>query len=198
MSGGEIIAATTNNVGTPFSASDLEASVASFLKAWGEPGYHPPVFAAAGERYLSLADLFYLLASSLAHRDRTGSPPSPVILRNIYGPLDVTLQAGTAGGKVTIKGILAASRGIADAWSPQGAIFVPGWVDVEGQHLNSAQFLRLMSKAFLSGTSDGSLDVHFPRRCAQKSAKDFRLRFAQPRWVRAWTVKPAPLKLTPE
>ena len=27
-------------------------------------------------------------------------------------------------------------------WPPGGAIFVPGWVNVEGQHLYAAQFLR--------------------------------------------------------
>ena len=62
-----------------------------------------------------------------------------VTLRNVYGPLEVTVHNGWHKGfgeKCTLG--QPGDRG----WPPGGAIFVPGWVDVEGQHLYAAQFLR--------------------------------------------------------
>ena len=194
VSAGQIAAATSNSVGTAFSAGDLKTAVNAFLKAWGDPGYHPPIFAVAGERYLSLADLFYLLASSLAHQDRTGTAPPSVTLRHIYGPLEVTLHTGPDGKKITAKSILTSSRAIAEGWAPEGAIFVPGWVDAGGLHLNAAQFLRLMAKAYLPGKPEGSLDVHVAQ-MRSETGEQLPTTFHATEMGPAWTIKPAPLKL---
>jgi hypothetical protein len=136
-----------------------------------------------------------LLASSLAQQDRTGASPPSVSLRNIYGPLEVTLHTGPDGTKVTAKGVLAASRAVVEGWAPSGAIFVPGWVDVEGQHLNAAQFLRLMSKAYLN--SGPSLDVHVAQ-MRSEVGEGLPTTFRATEMGPTWTVKPAPLKFVKE
>lgn len=79
----------------------------------------------------------------------------------------------------------------------EGAIFVPGWVDAGGLHLNAAQFLRLMPKAYVSGKSEGSLDVHVAQ-MRSEVGEQLPTTFQATEMGPAWTVKPAPLKLRRE
>jgi hypothetical protein len=64
----------------------------------------------------------------------------------------------------------------------------------KGQHLNAAQFLRLMSKAFLAGNPGGSLDVHVAQ-MRSEVGEGMPTTFKATEMGPTWTVKPAPLKL---
>jgi hypothetical protein len=183
--------------GFDVSHDELRAAVSHMLAEWrSDP--HPPDYARSGSRYFSLADMFQMLATSLAERHRAGTFPPSVRLNAVYGPLEMLEDYGSPVGEVAVVSLARECARIAadlndGAWRPVPRNAVPASVTVDGIRLNAAQFLRHMAQAFLNPSS-ASLKVEMS---SMFSSAGFL--FPRTRPVRdegaVWTLKPAPLTL---
>jgi len=79
----------TSEVGTEFSQGELEILARNLRADLDELVSRPPSFARAGDRFLSLAEAFEVLAASLAENDRAGDRGPSVRVTLIYGPVTI-------------------------------------------------------------------------------------------------------------
>jgi hypothetical protein len=193
----ELRGMTQTSVGTTVPAATLAAAARDLLDRWTRLGANPPEYAQAGSEYFSLADMFQMLATALARFDSSGAIPESVRLSPVYGPLEMTEEAGPREGSFTIAALASVAADLAPRlndreWRPVPVNVVPSWVTVEAVRMNAAQFLRLMAEAYVQPTSDARLALRnsymfsaiaeaFPksRRRAEVGA--------------VWTLKPATL-----
>jgi hypothetical protein len=197
VSNGDLTAGVRAGYGKPVPIDRLQSASQDLLNRWGTNNL-PPEFAMDAEQYYSLADLFALLAGALGTAKRAGSMPAAVELQFMCGPEPYELEQGPAGGKVSRAALLAA----AEDWTVRsrakpGTTYppnrIPAWSTIEGQRLNSAQFLLLLATAFLKPEIDP-----LPVRTSQMASM---LTGSYPSSVplsdlgTLWTVKPVKLSL---
>ena len=149
-------------VGSEFTAGDLTALAGDLKARFVETLTFPPNFAKVGDRYLTLADSFELLATALADASH-GNPPEKVKLTGVYGPLVMPGGMGPVG-QVTVRDVMAAAAELAprlrdDSWKPVPANAVPWKVTLGKWELNPTQFLRLMAEAYLDPQPGKTLEI---------------------------------------
>ncbi|MCX6631476.1 MAG: hypothetical protein NTW28_28010 [Candidatus Solibacter sp.] len=186
------------SVGSDVPRETLAKAVASLLAEWKITGNHPPSFGLADGEYFSLADMFQMLATSLAELDRKGSLPASVRLNPVYGPVDFDQDQGPSQGAVTVVSIARACAQLVQplnntAWKPFPDNFVPSRVVVDGTDLNAAQFLYLMAEAFSAPSPQNKLNV---RTCQMSHgpALVFPVTRKLSEIGAMWTIKPARLR----
>lgn len=189
----------TNPAGTEVPAADIAEAARGMIREFSQ-GVYPPSWARSGDRFFSLAEMFQLLARSLAAEAETGKKPSAIQLNAAYGPLDLIGDVAPASPTpVDLKAVQGAARLLApaladDSWRPVPANAVPAYVTVAGQKVNAAQFLRLMAEAYLSPAADARLPIASHQLFTSAT-------FLHPKQVlpqdqgNSWTLKPAPLNL---
>lgn len=167
------------------------------LGRWKEIGNHPPPYAAADGEYFSLADMFQMLAGSLARLHRGGSVPESIRLVTVYGPLEMPDDQGPSEGTVKIADLARTCSELSDrlnsqAWTPVPENAIPGRITVGGIQLNAAQFLRLMAEA-IESPAEGELKV---RTCQMFSSAGQIFPTTRPRsdMGSVWTLKPVRLR----
>jgi hypothetical protein len=199
VSNAELKKMTEPSTGYSIPVDALRKDVKVVLDNWGNNTY-PPTFVKVAGHYLSLADLFQVLADTLAAQDRTGKLPETVQVVSVYGPLYTITGHGPNVGEVSVAavahfctGLSATLHDTSAGTTPKNTI--PNEVSVEGNNMNSAQFLRLMAKALVAASPESKLDVRmtymFPGQ-AQLMPKTRRMG----EMGAMWTVKPAPLTTT--
>ncbi len=186
----------------PVSKAGLLTAVQGMLRKWDEYRNYVPEYASDGTQYFSPADMFYLLAHSLADLRRTGSLPESVTAKHVYGPLEAPSSQGPSQGSIETSAILQAAEGVsrtmtAKEWKPLPDNHIPGWISAGALRVNSAQFLRLMAYAFESAALSKSTASFELATCEMPSPVG--LVFPTTRLGEdmgaTWTLKPAPLKL---
>jgi len=175
----------------------LRTALEDALRTWGS-GPTPPKYLYADGHYLSLADMFQVMTGSLAEFHHTGKLPTTVRLLRVYGPTDITNTRGPGAGEVSVASVARVCAGLNDAlhdesWSPLPKNAVPSHVTVDGIELNSAQFLRLMAEALVSGNAESKLKVKMTDMFWGRDATYYRSRSLRDESV-AWTFKPAILQ----
>ncbi len=140
---------------------ECEATLAEFMKTWGNDTFAPPLFRVDG-RYLSRAEMFQVMADALAEFHRTGKLPDSVKVIQIYGPVRVLTGHGPNIGEVSVEALARICADIAPGLhdrssSPIPKNAIPIGISVEGAMLNPAQFLRLMALAILNPSPDAKL-----------------------------------------
>ncbi|NWG13785.1 MAG: hypothetical protein HXY20_09645 [Acidobacteria bacterium] len=197
--GGELLSMAQTRTDSSVPQAALRAATENLLAQWKETGNQPPNYARAGGDYFSLADMFQMLASSLAEFHRSGAMPPSVRLHHVYGPLDMHSNQGPSSGEVTVRSIARECVGLAaglndETWRPLPSNMIPAWISVDGFRLNAAQFLRLMGEAFLKADAGAGLRV---RTCQMFSGLAFVFPYSrrQAETGATWTLKPALLRL---
>jgi hypothetical protein len=188
-----------SEVGTQLTQSEIETMAKNLQTDFDELFNRMPSFARTGNRFLSLAEAFEVLADSLATKDRTGSLPPSVKVTPIYGPVTIVQDLGPHAVDVTAGAIRHAAAGLAaklrgTEWKPVPDNAVPSRVKVGDLWLTPPQFLRLMVSSYLSPNDDAKLEV------LTTSAKSLAIvNYPTNQFdfdaSNAWTFAPAPLDL---
>jgi hypothetical protein len=183
--------------GYSVSVSKLRSALEETLKTWGTDPV-PPKYLLVDGRYLSMADMFQVMADALAEFQHGGKLPESVRLIPVYGPIPTQRDRGPATGEIAVASVATACTGLAarlhdDTWSPVPKNFIPGRVPVDGINLTAAQFLRLMAEALVSPSGDTKLTVKPTDMFWGLDATYFRTRSIGDEGA-AWTYKPAVLK----
>jgi hypothetical protein len=114
----------------------------------------------------------------------------------VYGPVYTISGHGPNVGELTVAGVAHYCAGLAAALHDTSATpipknTIPNEMSVEGNNMNSAQFLRLMAKALLASGPDAKLNLRmtymYPLQ-AMLMPKTRRMG----EMGAMWTVKPAP------
>jgi hypothetical protein len=196
VSNAELQRMTGPSAGFSVSVEALRGDLKGVLDNWAGNTFPPPYFHVAGH-YLSLADLFLVLTDALAEQDRTGKLPAAVQVVPVYGPNYTVTGHGPNVGEVTATVVAHFCAGLSatlhDASiAPIPKNMIPNEVSVDGNAMNSAQFLRLMAKALEAPSPDTKIEIKmtymFPGQ-AQIEPKTRKMS----ELGAMWTVKPAPL-----
>jgi hypothetical protein len=179
--------------------SALRPAVEQMLKTWGDQARPPKYLAVEDFQFLSLAEMFQVMADALAEESRTGKLPPTVRVAEVHGPLEVVADPTPILGETTVASVLHASAGLDaklhdDAWTPVPNNVIPTRVKVDGLDLNPAQFLHLMAEALVAPSPDTKLKVKAANMFSSQDILGMRTRPARDMGV-AWTYKPAPLAL---
>jgi len=198
ISSGTLAKMSPSNVGQSISVAELQRAVASTLKAWGDNTY-PPDYLVVGNQYLSLADTFQVLCDVLADQSRTGRRPETVRIRQIFGPIDIVDEHGPALGSVTATAVARVAADLAtrlrdESWKDIPANAVPVWVDVEGLHLTSGQFLRLMAESLVAENPSAAIKIKMTYSISG-NGMGYPKQRSPVEQGGTWTFKPAPLNL---
>lgn len=186
---------TEPSTGFRVSVEALRTDLKDIVGQWEGNTYPLPYVHAAGH-YLSLADLFQVLTDALAQLDKTGKLPATVQVIPVYGPVYTISGHGPNVGELTVAGVAHYCAGLAAALHDTSATpipknTIPNEMSVEGNNMNSAQFLRLMAKALLASGPDAKLNLRmtymYPLQ-AMLMPKTRRMG----EMGAMWTVKPAP------
>jgi hypothetical protein len=188
--------------GFTVSGVELTRAVSEFVKRWDELGSDPPPYARAGGRYLSLADVFGLLAGALEGRQRTGAVPREIRVLRVLGPLEIGEDGEQPRQPVAVGAVAKAAAELLprladDAWRPIPSNIVPSRIAIAGVTVSAAQFLRLMADALLAPAPDTMLPV---RPVSAMSSLGMAIPRSRP--LRdcggTWTAKPAVLDVRGE
>ena len=196
VSNAELKRMTEPSTGFSVPVDGLRADLKSILDNWAGNTFPPPYFHVAGH-YLSLADLFQVLTDALAEQDRTGKLPATVQVVPVYGPVYTHTGHGPNTGELTVAAVRHFCAGLSAALhdtsaAPMPKNTIPILVHLEGNEINSAQFLRVMAKALEAPSPDTKIEIKmtymFPGQAqiVPKTRKMSEL-------GAMWTVKPAPL-----
>jgi hypothetical protein len=145
------------------SLAQLKQAATELLTRWGSATV-PPNYVAAEGRYFSLANMFQMLTTTLAHLHRTDTLPDSVRLSPVYGPEEMADEPGPNVGQVSAAAVARVSANLSQRleghdWNTVPANMIPCWTDVEGTRLNAAQVLRLMAQALLAPSPTAKLDI---------------------------------------
>jgi hypothetical protein len=180
------------------SLTQLRTATTELLARWGSDTA-PPNYVAVEGRYFSLANMFQMLTTALAHLHRTDNLPDTVRLSPVYGPAEMTDESGPNVGQVSAATVARVSADLSQRFEDQGWKTVPDnmipcWTDVEGTRLNAAQVLRLMAQALLAPSPAAKLDIKFAQMFSPASEMYPR---SGPRADQGgtWTIRPAVLGL---
>jgi hypothetical protein len=158
----------------------------------------PVPFVRVGDRYLSEAELFAVLALALAERSKTGKLPETVHLGHIYGPVRYSQPTPPARGPVELAAVERFCARIADDlgvtnWTPIPRNAVPSDIGIGGLALSPMQFLHLAIDATLAEPGVKSLEVQPTELFWGPEPVFYRRRPVDEMGV-AWTFKPAPVR----
>ncbi len=202
--GSRFLSATAMQVAAERSLTDLLSldqlrhAARKYVEDSQKFGPNPPAFAAADGYFLSMADLFKMLANMLGAYHRAGSFPPNVPFTGVYGPRGVGGTGGLNTGHCSVKGIISAAADVARnlndmAWKPLPASFIPETVIVEDHEVNAAQFLHLMAKAFLEPDRTEPVGIEMQYMLGAEAVPCPRFGPASEQGY-LWTLKPAPLR----
>ncbi len=189
--------AARTRMGTAISFEMVRIATEGFLQEWTAIGNYPPIAAHAGDEYFSLADMFQMLATSLARYQHDGAWPQSVMLQRVYGPLELTDEVGPVGKAVTVHDVAVAASALVDtlhnqSWKPVPDNAVPTWVTVGEIRVNASQFLRLMAEALISADPGGTLTTRI-NYMFSPAAEVFPKSRRRQDLGALWTLKPAHL-----
>jgi hypothetical protein len=181
-------------VGYDVSVEKLRGSVGDMLAAWGDKAT-PPAFLKVDDRYLSLADLFEVLADSLAQRSRSGKFPVSVRVGRVFGPVLAAAPKPSAEGEVSADSVARTAAKLIDAmhddeWNPRPRNAVPSPIQIDGFTLSPAQFLRLMAEALVAPSPDTMLRIKPTEMFAGRVMRYYTRRLFSDLGA-PWTYKPA-------
>ncbi|MCX6597118.1 MAG: hypothetical protein NTV70_12210 [Acidobacteria bacterium] len=189
------------DMATPASQISVDAfdeAIAEMDRQFTAAPNYPPNFAVARGQYLSLAEVFGLLTSSLAAR-QAGQKPTSLPVKHVYGPLMVTSEMGLNAGEVKVSSILRVASELApalgdDTWKSLPSNVVPSSLTVDGVRLLPSQLLRLMVAAYRESDPNKVLPV---RMCRTRNTvgENYPHNVPLDDVGCVWTFKPAPLKL---
>lgn len=202
-----LIDLTLPYAGEPFGPVEMDRAVAGLLRDWTE---RPPNFTSMGARFLTLAQLFKLLANALTSHAQHGSLPPTFLTDVTYGPVgtwpeivqcaEVAIDAHSvvaAASQITF----GSDRHCGDPGPPSNR--VPLNVTAGGQTMHAAQFLRLMAEtyqALRAGKPPGTLRVR-PSNILppispmwKRAHRAYGETPASYSYLQLWTVKPAQFK----
>lgn len=142
------------STGYDLSVEHLRVATKQLLAAWGNDTNLRDYLLVDGH-YLSMADLFQVMADSLAALNRTGNFPRSVRVIPVYGPIDTPADPGPGSGEVSVASIARLCAQIShrlheNTWNPVPQNAIPSRVSVGALNVNSAQFLRLMAEALVA------------------------------------------------
>jgi hypothetical protein len=145
------------------SLAQLKKATTELLTRWGSDTV-PPNYVAVEGRYFSLANMFQMLTTALAHLHRSDNLPDSVGLSPVYGPVEMTDEPGPNVGQISVATVARVGADVSQRLGDQGwktvpANMIPCWTDVEGTRLNAAQLLRLMAQALLAPSPAAKLDI---------------------------------------
>lgn len=186
------------------SMEGLRATLAEILKAWGnDTAPPPPQYYRVEGHYMSLADMFQVMSDALAEQYMKGKLPQSVRVVKLYGPMEMSGNAGPATGEVTVASLTQMCLGISGHLHnpvpspvPPPKNIIPSRMVIEGNEINAAQFLRLMAEALLAPSQDTKLKIKMTQMLPAPGEIFPRIR---PRTDEGatWTFKPAPLQSGP-
>jgi hypothetical protein len=178
--------------------ASLQQAVNEKLKAWGDHNA-PPANLFVDGHYLSDADMFEVMADTLAQKGRhSGKLPVTVKVARVYGPIRTGPdQQPPVTGEVTVADVEKACAGMLpalhdDSWSALPHNAIPSQVTLNGITINPAQFLRLMAEAFGAPSPETKLRIKPMGMFWGREAIFYRRRSLKDMGT-AWTYKPAPV-----
>ena len=142
---------------------DLRSALEALMKTWGDDPA-PPKYLEVRERFLSLSEMFQVMADALAEMNRTGKLPETVRVAHVYGLASTIRDIDAILGEVTAASVARAAAAIDgplhdDSWKPVPANLIPARIKVNDLNLNAGQFLRLMAEALLASSPETKLQV---------------------------------------
>lgn len=154
------------------------------------------------DHYLSLAEVFQVLADELAEYHRTGKLPESVQAAKVYGPYRLVTGHGPNIGEISAGDLETACAQFApalhdDIVEPSNGIqrnSIRPLLKIDGMDLNPAQMIRLMALALNNPAPETKLPVRMSYMVAEagavvpKTRPLFDIGFV-------WTLKPAPLAI---
>jgi hypothetical protein len=186
--------------GETIPVAELEAAAKPFLKSWSTETYLPN-HVSVGDRYLSLADTFYVLANVLAEQHKSGKRPASVRVAPVFGPLETLEDHGPALGAVTAGAVNRMCTTLAGrlndrAWKAMPANMIPTWLEIEGLRVNGAQFLKLMFESLLAASPNAKIKVQMTNMLSAAGLVYPKMRMPIDQGG-TWTFRPAPLNPAP-
>jgi hypothetical protein len=163
VSNSDLIRMAEPSCETRIPLSRLRKATTEMLARWGSDTV-PPNYVAIEGCYFSLANIFQMLTTALANPNQTGKLPDSVMLSHVYGPEEMTEEAGPNQGQVAAAAVAYVSAVLnqrlqENVWKTVPVNMIPCWTDVGGIRLNAAQLLRLMGEALLARSATAKLDV---------------------------------------
>lgn len=142
--------------GFTVSMARLREADSQYLNQAGDDTFLPPLFQAEGH-YLSLADLFQVSVDALASLKANGKMPEFVKVIKMFGPVELYGGHGPNEGDVSLEAITKVCAEIEPTLRDSSTSvipknMVPSQEIVDGIHVNSAQFIRLMGRAIVDPT----------------------------------------------
>jgi hypothetical protein len=188
-------------VGSDVSATALAEAVRNWTERTAKQVNRAATYAQAGNSFYTAADLFQLLANSLAGMMPGWRKPDTVKLTAVQGPIvlydaeETFPNAKVAAREVARVAAQLAPRLIDQTWKPVPGNAIPARIEIAGKRLIPAQFLALMAEAYLAPSPDTPIPIRyfqpltapgymFPRQNALAEAGH------------VWTLRPAPLNLS--
>jgi hypothetical protein len=194
---GALKKATSNTVGSEIPAGELREAVEDLTKDYAAHQNFTGKWAEARGHYYSTAEMFELVAASLAGMQKDGKAPASVKLGNVYGPMVMGWDLGdkpvTVDAASVVKVAAAIAPGLRDeSWKPVPSNMVPSMVTVDGQQINAARFLDLMMQVYLGakGKVTANLCMMF-----SPSGMVYPTNIPKMDMGNTWTLKPTSLKL---
>jgi hypothetical protein len=198
VSSTDVAKMSPSNVGQGVSVAELQKAAGALLREWGDDTYLPD-YLTVGNQYLSLADTFQVLCDVLAEQHRTGKRPQIVRIHSVYGPLQVPGDHGPALGAVTGTSVARTASDLArvlkdETWKPVPTNVIPMSVDMEGLHLTTGQFLRLMLESLVASSPSTQNKVKMTNNFSGSGLVYPKQRLPIDQGG-TWTFKPAPLNI---
>jgi hypothetical protein len=189
---------TAPSTGFSVSIPALQASLTEMLAKWGNDTF-PPNYLVVEGRYLSLADLFQVMADSLAEFDHAGKLPQSVKVARVYGPIGLQPGHGPNVGEVSVAAIAKKCSEIAphlhdEAAEPIPHNSIPTGISIENSGLTTAQFMKLMAQAIVNPVPDTKLRIRMAYMYTGVTEMLPRTRSMLETGA-TWTYKPAPLDI---
>jgi hypothetical protein len=198
LSNSDLLKMAGRPTGFDIETADLSSALKEALAKWSPTDTYTFSYLRVNDRYLSLAELFQVLADELAGLHTNGKLPQTVKAEKVYGPIRLVTGHGPNIGEVTV-GELArvCAEEIAGPLHDDSSTSVPNnaippMLKINGIDLNPAQVLRLMAQAVLNPAPESSMRVRMTYMLGEAGGIFPKARvLADSGFV--WTIKPAPL-----
>jgi hypothetical protein len=189
-----------SDTGFTVSTESLRLEVSNALQRLGNDT-HLFSYLTVDGHYLSLAELFQVMADELAEFHQTGNMPQSVRVVNVHGPFRLVTGHGPNAGEITAGDIERICAGLAGPLHDDSVVSgvpknsIPPLLKINGMDLNPAQMIRLMGLALANPTPETKLPVRMSYMFSEAGTI---LPKTRPLWDTGfvWTVKPAPLSIT--
>ena len=198
VSGSELKRMAQPPVDYSVSISALQTALSDLLTKWGNDTF-PPNYWLADGHYLSMANMFQVMADAMAEMDRTGKLPQSVKVTTLYGPIAMTQSHGPNEGEVSVASIAKKCSEIDarlhdETADPMPRNTVPSAVEIEGIQINPAQFLRMMAQAMVTPSPETKVRVKMTYMDTPAGQAFPKTRSLEDMGA-TWTFKPAPLEV---